>query len=105
MKLNSKVRDTRLPPRSASLTSLAKCWVVINLIMGLAPISTCPNALTKKVLSCKCENILQDTCISFSLVPRLTQVGAVLTITQNDSSFIFQFIGSLNDKMQMHACL
>ena len=104
MKLKSKVRDTRLPPRSVSLTSLAGRWVMINLIMGLAPVSTCPNALTKKVLSCECENILQDTCIIFSLALRLTQVGAMLTITQNDSSFIFLFTGPLDDKMQMHAC-
>jgi len=89
MKLKSKVRDTWLPPRSASLTSLAGRWVVIDLIMGLAPVSTYPNALTKKVLSRKCEKILQDTCITFPLAPRLTQVGVVQTITQNDSSFIF----------------
>jgi len=81
MKLKRKVRDTRLPPRSASLMSLAGRWVVINLIMGLAPISTCPHALTKKVLSCKCEKILQDACNTFPLSPRLSQVSVVLTIT------------------------
>jgi len=73
--------------------------------MDLAPVGTCPNALTKKVLTSKCEKILQDVCITFPLAPRLTQVGVALTITQNDSSFIFQFAGSLDDKMHMHACL
>ena len=105
MKLKSKVRDTRLPPRIVSLTSLAGRWVVIDLIMGLALVSTCPNALTTKVLLCKCDKILQDTCINFPLAHTLTQVGAVLTITQNDYSFDFRFVGSLDDNMQMHACL
>ena len=75
------------------------------MIMDLANVGTCPDALTKKVLTCKCEEILRDARITFPLVPRLTQVGVVLAITQNDSPFIFPFARYFDDKMQMHAFL
>jgi len=48
---------------------------------------------------------LQDACIIFPRAPRLPQAGVVLTITQNDSLFVFRFAGSLDDKMKMHACV
>jgi len=67
--------------------------------MDLAPVGTCPNALTKKVLTCKCEKIPRDAHITFPFAPRLTQVGVVLTITQNDSSFAFLFVRYFDDKM------
>ena len=76
MKLKSKVRDTRLPPRIVSLTSLAGRWVVIDLIMGLALVSTCPNALTTKVLLCKCAKYYKILVSTFHLpihLPKLVR--------------------------------
>ena len=49
--------------------------------------------------------MLQDARITFPFAPGLTQVGVVLTITQNDPSFIFPIARYFDDKMQMHACL
>ncbi|KAG4954157.1 hypothetical protein JHK87_039751 [Glycine soja] len=69
----------------------------MDLIIDLAPVGTCPNALTKKVLTCKCEEILRDTPITFPLAPRLSRMGVVLTIppkmTLNSfSERVFHFI-------------
>ena len=81
-------------------------WSWADLIMDLAPVGTCPNALTKKVLTCKCEEMVRDACITLSLAPRFTQIGVALTINQNDPSFIFGVAKySMMRCRCMHACL
>jgi len=45
------------------------------------------------------KKMLRYARITFPFAPRLTQVGVVLTITQNNSSFIFPFARYFDDKM------
>jgi len=51
------------------------------------------------------KKMLRDARVTFPFSPRLTQVGVVLTITQNDPSFLFPVAKYFDGKMKMHACL
>jgi len=81
--------------------SLARHGVVIDQSWAFLPLSLDKESDIMKI----CETILQKACNTFHLPLVLTQIDVVLTITQNDSLFIFRFAGSFDDKMQMHACL